>query len=267
LGNDTKFIEDGVKDEDYYRVRYNFLTTSALLRRQLQSWMRIHYGASFESYKIEREENQGKFVLDSLPNGIDPTTMFETRMFAGAHFKLDINSRNNQAIPTRGFLMDLNIRPMAGLNDYSDELLRTDLDMRVYASLFSLPRLVLASRLGWGRNYGSFDFPQAYYLGGPENLRGYRRDRFAGRTRLFNNTELRFKIANFNTYLFPGSFGLLVFNDVGRVWQDHEKSSDWHVGNGVGIWLAPINRFVIAAHFTRSKEEKALPYVSFGFQF
>jgi outer membrane translocation and assembly module TamA len=84
---------------------------------------------------------------------------------------------------------------------------------------------------------------------------------------MYNNTELRFKIADFSTYLFPGSIGLLVFNDVGRVWMDGESSRDWKVGNGVGVWIAPIKRFVIAAHLTRSKEEKALPYISFGFQF
>jgi outer membrane translocation and assembly module TamA len=125
----------------------------------------------------------------------------------------------------------------------------------------------LATRLGWGKNYGDFDLPQAYYLSGTDNLRGYRRDRFAGRSRFYNNTELRFKVADFSTYLFPGSFGFLVFNDVGRVWADGENSSDWHVGNGVGIWVAPIKRFVIAAHLARSKEEKTLPYVTFGFQF
>jgi outer membrane translocation and assembly module TamA len=163
--------------------------------------------------------------------------------------------------------MDLNLRPLLGINKESNHLLRTDIDMRVFASIFRLPRLVLASRVGWGKNWGKFEFPQAYYLGGTENLRGYRRDRFAGRTRLFNNTEVRLKVKEFNNYLFPGAFGLLVFNDVGRVWQDGETSTDWHVGNGVGIWLAPIKRFVIAAHLVRSKEEKGAPYVSFGFQF
>ncbi len=74
-------------------------------------------------------------------------------------------------------------------------------------------------------------------------------------------------MTHFNTYLFPGQIGLLVFNDVGRVWNENENSTDWHVGNGAGIWVAPIKRFVIAAMYTRSKEEKFLPLVTFGFQF
>ena len=134
-------------------------------------------------------------------------------------------------------------------------------------SLASQTRLVLATRFGWGKNYGNYEFPQAMYLGGTDNLRGYRRDRFAGRSMFFNNTELRVKLFDFTTYLFPGSFGLLAFNDVGRVWADGEDSNDWHVGNGGGIWLAPIRRVVIAAMVGRSKEAKALPRVTFGFQF
>ena len=267
LGNMTTFDKSRQRRDRYYRARYDFVDASLLLRRQLQSWFRLNYGATLQYYRVEEEENQGKYLSQLTQNGLDPETLYKPRLFAGAHLKLDINSRNNQVLPTRGFMMDLNVRPLAGLNSFSHNVLRTDIDMRVYASLFSLPRIVLASRFGWGKNFGKFDFPQAYYLSGTENLRGYRRDRFAGRTRMFNNTELRFKIADFNTYLFPGSVGFLVFNDVGRVWADHETSTDWKVGNGVGIWIAPIRRFVFAAHVARSKEEKAIPYVSFGFQF
>ena len=116
-------------------------------------------------------------------------------------------------------------------------------------------------------NFGKFEFPQANYLGGTTNLRGYRRDRFGGRTSFFNNTEVRIKLGNFSTYLFPGSFGLLAFHDVGRVWQDGEKSTVWHNGYGAGLWISPIQRIVLTASAARSKEDKLLPYITFGFQF
>jgi hypothetical protein len=266
-GNESVFVNNTKDDELFYRVRYNFIDFSMLMRRQLQSWMRVNYGLGYQFFDVETKSNKGKFVSMTPQNGLDSATLYKAKSFLGAHLKLDINSKNNKALPTRGFTMDLNIRPMFGLTNESHNILKTDIDMRVYASLFNFPRLVLATRVGWGKNYGKFDFPQAYYLGGTENLRGYRRDRFAGRSMLFNNTEIRIRVVNFNTYLFPGSLGLLVFNDVGRVWMDHENSKDWHVGNGVGLWVAPIQRFVFAFHLTRSKEEKAMPYVSFGYQF
>jgi outer membrane protein assembly factor BamA len=267
LGNETVFTNNKKGDELFYRARYNFVDISMLMRRQLQSWMRINYGLGYQFFDVETKGNAGKYVSMAPQNGLDPSTLYKSKAFLGAHLKLDINSRNNNVVPTRGFTMDLNIRPLLGTTPASNNILKTDIDMRVYASLFDFPRFVLATRIGWGKNYGKFDFPQAYYLGGTENLRGYRRDRFGGRSMLFNNTEIRFRVANFSTYLFPGSVGLLVFNDVGRVWMDHETSDEWHVGNGVGIWVAPIRRFVVAAHLTHSKEDKAMPYVSFGFQF
>jgi hemolysin activation/secretion protein len=139
--------------------------------------------------------------------------------------------------------------------------------MRIFMSLFELERLVLATRWGWAKNYGKFEFPQAMYLGGTDNLRGYRKQRFAGRSILYNNAELRISIANFNTYLFGGVFGVQIFNDVGRVFLDGEKSGKWHDGYGAGIWIAPIKRFVVTASLAHSEEEKALPRVTFGFQF
>jgi hypothetical protein len=267
LGNETVFPHSTKADERFYRARYNFIDVSMLMRRQLQSWMRINYGLGYQYFDVPAKENEGKYISMAPQNGLDPSTLYKSKSFLGAHLKLDINSKNNPVLPTRGFTMDLNIRPMLGMNPISSNILKTDIDMRVYASLFDFPRFVFATRIGWGKNYGKFDFPQAYYLGGTENLRGYRRDRFGGRSMLFNNTEIRFKVADFNTYLFPGAIGLLVFNDVGRVWIDGENSEDWHVGNGIGIWVAPIRRFVVAAHLVHSKEDKAIPYVSFGFQF
>jgi outer membrane protein assembly factor BamA len=134
-------------------------------------------------------------------------------------------------------------------------------------SIFSKPRLVLGLRLGVAHNIGTFDIPQAAYLSGVDNLRGYRRNRFGGRTMLYNSAELRFRIADFSTYLFPGSFGLLAFHDIGRVWMDHDPSRAWHNSYGGGLWLAPVRRFVVTAQLAHSKEEKALPLVTFGFQF
>jgi outer membrane translocation and assembly module TamA len=83
----------------------------------------------------------------------------------------------------------------------------------------------------------------------------------------FNNTELRIRIGDFNTYLFGGSYGINMFNDVGRVWNDNESSKRWHDAYGIGVWVAPIRRFVVTASFAHSKEEKLLPRINFGFQF
>ena len=127
-------------------------------------------------------------------------------------------------------------------------------------------KLVIAARFGAGWSYGNFEFFQAQYLGGTENLRGYRRERFAGRKMMFNNLELRYQIKEVETYLFPGAIGILVFHDIGRVWMKNETSKSWHTGYGAGLWAAPAKRAVLTLSYTRSKEG-ALPLATFGYQF
>ncbi|HEU0111720.1 MAG TPA: BamA/TamA family outer membrane protein [Flavisolibacter sp.] len=263
-GNSTVKYTDEVLQ---YRTRYNIVNVSALMRRQLQSWMRVLIGPTFQYFKLPQDENEGKFISNTSLNGLDPETLYLPKTYVGAEAMLDINSKNNQVIPTRGFLLDAGIRHLIGLNNQSHSVTRFKWDMSIFASFVPQSVYVFATRFGYYRNFGKFEFPQANYLGGTDNLRGYRRNRFAGRTMFFNNSELRFKLGNFNTYLFPGSFGVLLFHDVGRVWMDNQKSEDWHNGYGGGLWIAPIQRFVITASVAHSKEEKILPYVTFGFQF
>ncbi len=267
LGNNTVFDKTRPGRIQYYRARYDIADFSALLRRQLQSWMRVTYGLTYQYFRVEEKQNIGKFLTQPGLPGVDPATLYDKRSFVGGQLGLDINSKNNQAVPTRGFVLDAGIRPLLGMSGKNQNLTQTHIDMRLFASFKQTARLVYAIRFGAGHNFGNYAFPQAQYLGGTDNLRGYRKDRFAGRTMFYNNLEVRLKIADFNTYLFPGSFGIFVFNDVGRVWAGNENNVDYHVGNGGGIWLSPVRRFVVTAAYTRSKEEKGLPLVTFGFQF
>jgi hypothetical protein len=267
LGNRTGFDKGNPKGEQYYRTRYDVVNASVLLRRQLQSWMRVSYGPTAQYFYLERDENVGHYVSSASAVVLDSANRFRSKALAGMHASLDIDSRNNPILPTRGLLLNAGVKSLYGLNNYTNSITRLQSDMRVFMSVFSKPRLVLGVRFGAAHNFGTFDIPQAAYLSGVDNLRGYRRNRFGGRTVFYNNAELRFRAADFSNYLFAGSFGLHVFHDVGRVWMDNESSRVWHTGWGGGVWLAPVRRFVVTASLAHSKEEKALPLVTFGFQF
>jgi hypothetical protein len=269
IGNNTTYDPAlGGRRLQYYRTRYTTANVSFLLRRHLQSWMRVLYGPTFQYFHLRERENANKF-LGNQPDlfGVDESTLYNRKLYAGGEVKLDINSRNNANLPTRGFILDAGVRQLFGLNDASRRLTQLHWDMSVYASFSPRAIAVYAARLGVGHNIGAFEIPQAQYLSGTENLRGFRRNRFAGRTMLFNNAEIRLKLAEFSTYLFPGSLGILLFNDVGRVWVENEDSRRWQHGYGAGIWLAPISRWVVTASVARSREERALPYLSVGFRF
>src|SRR5215203_281041 len=265
LGNETVFDKTKPGGIRYYRARYDKADFGAVLSRQLQSWMKFGYGVSFQFFKLEEDQNQDKLVSDPDAAGVDSANYYERKAFLGPYLGLQINSKNSQVLPTRGFVLDAGLRNLFAVDGKSNNVTQAHTDLRLYASFKSKAVIVYAFRLGAAHNFGKYEFQQAQYLGGTTNLRGFRRDRFAGKTMVYNNMEIRWKIANFKTYLFPGAFGIFVFNDVGRVWLKDEKSNDWHVGNGAGIWFAPVQRFVLAGAFTRSKEEKALGLVTFGF--
>jgi outer membrane translocation and assembly module TamA len=94
-------------------------------------------------------------------------------------------------------------------------------------------------------------------LGGADDLRGYRRERFYGQTSFSNSNELRF-ITNLRSYVMNGKIGLSVFYDQGRVWQPGENSDTWHTDYGVGFYLAPFNAILANIAYGISKEIKMI---------
>jgi hemolysin activation/secretion protein len=128
-------------------------------------------------------------------------------------------------------------------------------EITFFFSLRLPSKLTLATRFGGGHNFGNSEFYQAQVLGGLSNLRGYRKTRFAGDSKFYNNTELRLKLGTFRNRIIPISMGIYGFNDVGRVWYSDEDSNKWHHGLGGGIWLAPLNISVISLDLAHSEEE------------
>jgi hemolysin activation/secretion protein len=132
---------------------------------------------------------------------------------------------------------------------------------------FNIPaRVVLSNRTGGGTIFGDFEFFQSQTLGNNFNLRGYRNYRFSGRSSLYNNTEVRLKLFDFDSYLIPGTLGLIGFFDIGRVWYADEDSKLWHKGYGGGIYFSPAGRAIFTLTYGFSKEDQ-LPDFSLGFKF
>lgn len=266
IGNNSVF-DKSIGDIGYYRTKYDAGNIAILAAKKYQTWMRLSFGPTFQYYTLRANENNGKFISDILNNGLNAATLYKNKTYLGAEARIDINSKNSDALPTRGAVLNGYARQLFGLNSYSNSLLQAGLDIRVFMSFVPQTRFVLATRFGIARNFGKYEFQQAQYLSGTENLRGFRRQRFAGRSTVFNNSEVRIRLVNFRTFIFQGTAGILGFHDIGRVWVKGEKSGRWHNGYGGGIWLSPIKRFVVVGSLAFSKEETAMPLVTFGFQF
>jgi outer membrane translocation and assembly module TamA len=237
-----------------------------MARHTLASWLQLQYGPLLQYFKISEAKNSDHYITDLPPYEIE-TSAYGNKWYVGAEAGMMINTRNNELIPTRGFHINVYTRPMTGIGDNTGKLNQSGGDLSFYSDFLFKKHIIIASSFGISHNFGNFEIPQAQYLGFKQNLRGYRYQRFAGRTRVYNNTDLRINFGEVNFYLFKGPLGVLAFHDIGRVWADKKSSDVWHKGYGGGIWLAPFSKVVLTALLTYSKEEKAFPMVTFGFQF
>ncbi|MCH5684523.1 BamA/TamA family outer membrane protein [Niabella sp. W65] len=103
-------------------------------------------------------------------------------------------------------------------------------------------------------------------MGGHDNLRGFRNYRFAGEHMLYNNLELRMRLAQIGSYILPGQLGATFFYDAGKVWVKGTASGEIHQGVGGGIYFAPANIAVFQLLAGYSKEGWN-PHFTMGFRF
>jgi len=265
----SSFFDKGItnpekKKHKYYRARYSLGDISLLIRQNFGKKVNITIGPTYEYFHLHQDENFSRYINIPPPN-VNPTTLYARQSYAGGIFTLNVDTKNNAVLPTRGITWFTSLRVLRGLNDHSYDVTQLRSDFAFFLLLGK--SVILASRFGAGHNFGDFEFYQSQYLGVLDNLRGFRKYRFAGQSMAYNNTELRIAFGQFTSYLFPSGIGMVVFHDIGRVWFDGTTESDkWHSGYGGGIWIAPMKRIVISAMFTASKESK-LPLIGFGWQF
>lgn len=251
----------------YYRTRYNRGDISALVRRHFTDAISIQLGPVFEYFNMDSTDkhNRKRFVVQDKPAGFNALTAFNRQTYLGGMLTLTADTRDRHNMPTKGIYWQNSVKHLVGLKDSPYDVTQVNSDFSFYLTL--IPKLLVwANRIGGGHNFGDFEFYQAQYLGNEDQLRGFRKYRFAGRSKIYNNTELRLRIAQFNTYLFPAAFGVLAFYDAGTVWADADKSAKWQSGYGGGIWISPMQRIVLTLTFAASKEDR-MPLVGLGWKF
>ena len=266
IGNNTVFDKSKPGQLEYYRARYDLINASLFFKTHLHPWISVSYGPIFQYFRLRGEQNIGKFVANINESGLDPSTLYEGKPYLGGEASFHYNSKDNQLMPTKGMTFNLYGRYLYGMKSYTHHLTQVESDLSFFFPV-ATKDLVFATSFGGGHNFGNYEFEQAQYLGYLENLRGFRKQRFAGKTRAYNNTELRWRMGDINAVLFPATIGMLAFHDVGRVWAEGEKSNVWHHGYGGGLWLAPLNKIVITGVLSYSNEEKPLGIATIGFKF
>jgi hypothetical protein len=245
MGNET---EQEVDDNVYYHVRIGQIGVHPELSR---SFDKSTFTAGLFYQKFQVEETPDRYISDAE---LDPE-VFETQDYGGFNLGYLFDSRDSETLPTRGMYWDTEASFNYDLDMERSTFTQIRSDVGAFLTFRKPHRAVVALRAGGSVNFGDYQFFQASSLGGSTNLRGFRSTRFSGDASFYQNTEFRFKLFNFSNYISKGEFGILAFNDVGRVWLEGESSSLWHHGYGGGLWVSPFSVAVLTACYERSKDE------------
>ena len=265
-GNTTPYdkTDDGIR---FYRTRFSIYQASVQWRHDNGRGFQWLWGPAVQWYRYDSDENKDRFITQpGSVVGYDSNTIEREKWHGGLRTQVYLDQRNHPLVPSYGAYFHLDLQAYEALNSRARPYGSINLEMAIYRPLDRKNNVVLANRVGGGINVGKAAFYQSQFLGGQGNLIGYRQYRFAGQKMLFNNLELRIKLADWGGYLLPGQFGMTGFYDLGRVWMKDEESNRWHQGVGGGFYFAPARLALIQVVAGYSREGW-LPYFTAGFRF
>jgi hypothetical protein len=265
FGNES--VYDKSKPLKFYRVRYKYFETDVLIRKRLTDAFHFSIGPGYYHYWSRYKDNDKRILGDPAIFSSDSAGIYKTKQYLGGKAKLDITYINNEIFPTRGITWFTEVSSMFGLNKYAHPLTKFTSDMTIYASLSNQARLSAILRFGGGSIFSKhYEYFQALSLGAGDVLRGYRKNRFSGRSSAYTSAELRVRLFKSQSYLLPGDIGVMGFYDIGRVWQRGEHSKKWHGAYGGGLYYIPYGLIMISGTIGFSPEDRLFNF-SLGTKF
>lgn len=233
FGNETVYNESTV-DFDYNRVGLNKLGVKAGFINVTPFGSTFRYMANFESIKVAETEN--RFISDEYATG-NPD-VFDRKYFTGLDALYRYESYDNKLNPTRGMLFELNLGGKVNTAQVDRIFGYFRPYMGFYNALSRNRKLVIKTRVDAQFNMGNdFEFYQAAKLGADSGLRGYRLERFSGKSAFGTGADLRYSFSTIKTSFLPLQIGVFGGYDVGRVWAENENSDKWHDSYGGGFWV------------------------------
>jgi hypothetical protein len=256
IGNNTTNIND---DNDFYRVKSNTFSTAFYIDREINKHINFGVGPGYNYYKI-LNYSEPNFLKTTTINYSNPSQFLSLRSY------FNINFIDNQTNPKTGIKFLNSAIYYSEINGDKDRFLNLSSSLSFYATPNVALPLTFALKLGAQTNIGNYKFYQANTLGNNTNLRGFRNQRYSGKSAYYANTELRFPVSTFRNYFLTGDFGVYTFYDIARVQNSSNESNIWHQGYGPGIWLNLYNNLMVSVGYGIS-DESNLFSLNVGFNF
>ncbi|PRX56504.1 BamA/TamA family outer membrane protein [Flagellimonas meridianipacifica] len=233
FGNETENNDDTEELEfDFNRVKIQTIKfkPSLVWRGRLGSKVRL--GISYENYDVE--ETEGRFIEGFFTDAGRDTE----QDFFGVDAEYSYSNADNEAFPTLGMSFTLQGGYTMNATDTDRAFAYIIPSLAFVHKLTSDGRLVLATNLKGHVNFGDdFEFYQGASIGANNGLRGFRFQRFTGKSAYFQNTDLRYSFRRSQTGLLPVTPGIYGGFDYGRVWFPGDSSDKWHNSYGAGFFI------------------------------
>ncbi|MGB5983175.1 MAG: metallophosphatase [Nonlabens sp.] len=262
-GNDTSYDNDDV-GLDFNRVSIQQFHFEPSLRYKKSENITAYISGRLESNEV-LEDNNG-FIRSTFNPEND---IFESQVYAGGEVGLLFNNKANLlSLPRRGMEFGL----MAGYKRNIDSDFNNEFSYVRPTASFILPLAgkgiaTLATKAQAHFIIGDqYEFYHGATVGGNRSLRGYRNERFNGKTAFFSSTDLRVGIAKFRTGFAPLRLGVSGGFDTGRVWLPEQDSDQWHSNVGGSIFLTGYQALTANIGYYVSDQDSRIIFTA-GFTF
>lgn len=247
---------------NFYISAFNNYNVLSGIRRKFWGGSSAQLQTGFDFYvnkKIENTilENEHSLLGANERLGIIPLI-----------FDLDIDFRDNSTFPNKGSRLTL--------SGYTGSITNKDYNMfatvggtiEQYFSTYNYRPLTLGLKVGGTKGINEVPFYLQPRLGGNSGLRGYTSNRFFGRSMIYFNSELRWRLFKNDEASIPYEFGVMTFYDIGKVSNsDYDKDvpTRYYSGYGGGIFFIPFDeRFTLSLYLSFSEENSLYPRFTIG---
>ena len=235
---------------NFYTVKSERLYGSIGISNEFGKYHSVMAGVFYQSIKVLTGDNH---FLTSSPS-IDES-IFTRKHFGGIDAKYVYENVNSKVYPSKGIHFLLGGGYMKNLKATDSTFIKASSSLSFYIPLGK--SFTLALRGGGATLIGDADYYHLNILGGNENLRGYPRERFYGKSIFYNNNEIRW-VTNTRNFFFTGKIGLFAFLDYGKIWHNKEINNKFRSSYGGGLMLIPFNKFTITGTYGISPENNQI---------
>lgn len=255
LGNETPNFDDHFTI-DYNRVRMEeqYISPSLIYRGFQGSVLKA--GLRYRHTEIEKHGD--RYINTAMVD----SQVFDGLDFLSAEVSYTFSNADDGAWPEQGIGFGADAGYTRNLvQNVGFAFLKPEVNINF--RLIPAGSITYAGKLHGEHLFGNnFEFYQASVLGASNGLRGYRQQRFSGKSSFYHNSDIRWRLGNLNNGILPVVMGVYAGFDYGRVWMPGEDSSVWHSSPGGGL-LFNLAGFT-TAHFDYFTSNEGSRF-SFGF--